>query len=108
MPLFMTQSSYTNETWAEQVKNPADRSAYLKKLFEKFGGRMIGMYYCTGDYDVVVISEFPDHAAASAALYTVLASGTLRDIKTSVLYDVKHGMEAMAKAGKMLSQATSK
>lgn len=108
MPLYMTQFSYTNEGWAAQVKNPADRSAVLKALIEKFGGRMIAMYYSLGEYDGVAISELPDHADAMAMLLTVIAAGHLKEIKTTVLYDVKQGMEAMAKAGKMTYQAPSK
>ena len=108
MPTFMIQFSYTNEAWAAQVKNPVERSAVIKVLFEKLGGRLVNMYYCLGDYDAVVISEFPDHTEAMAALFTVIAAGHLKEYKTSVLYDVKQGMEAMAKAGKIAYQAPPK
>ena len=108
MPLYMTQVSYTNESWAAQVKNPVDRSIVLKALFEKFGGRLISMYYCSGDYDAVIISEFPNETEAMGALFTVLASSHLRRHKTTDLYEVKQGLEAMAKAGKTTYSTPSK
>jgi len=44
MALYMTQFSYTPEAWAALMKKPEDRSVPLKALFEKLGGRLIGMY----------------------------------------------------------------
>ena len=58
MALYMTQFSYTTEAWQAMVKNPQDRSGVLKNLIEKLDGRLIGLYFCFGEYDGVAIYEY--------------------------------------------------
>ncbi len=99
MNLYMTQFSYTPEAWAARVKNPEDREAPVKALMEKSGGRLLSMYYCFGEYDGFVIYEAPDETTATAAVLAVTAPGHLKGTKTTVLFTVEQGMEAMRKAG---------
>jgi uncharacterized protein with GYD domain len=99
MALYMTQFSYTPEAWAALMKKPEDRSVPLKALFEKLGGRLIGMYYCFGEYDGVAIGELPDNTAEMTMLLGVIAPGHLKATKTTVLFTVQEAMQAMGKAG---------
>jgi uncharacterized protein with GYD domain len=99
MPLYMTQFSYTTEAWAALAKNPQDRSVPVKALFEKIGGRLIGMYYCYGEYDGVIISECPDNASQAGATIAAVLPGHVRSIKTTVLFSVAEAMQAMKRAG---------
>jgi len=99
MALYMTQFSYTPEAWAALMKKPEDRSVPLKALFEKLGGRLIGLYYCFGEYDGVAIGEVPDNTAEMAMLLAVIAPGHLKATKTTVLFTVQEAMQALAKAG---------
>ncbi len=101
MPLYMTQFSYTKEAWAALTKKPEDRGAVFSKLVEAFGGRLLNIYYCMGDYDGVVIYELPDNVTAMAGVLTAITPGHLKATKTTVLYTMEQAMEAMAKAGKM-------
>jgi uncharacterized protein with GYD domain len=101
MPLYMTQFSYTKEAWAAFAKSPEDRRIGLKKLVEALGGRVIGFYYCMGDYDGVAIYEVPDNVTAMTTVLTAITPGHLKATKTTVLYTVEEAMEAMAKAGKL-------
>lgn len=55
MPTYMTQFSHTHDAVLRLAKNPEDRSVPVRALAEKLGGRFIGMYYSTGDYDGLVI-----------------------------------------------------
>ncbi len=55
MALYMFQGTYTPEAWASMTKNPQDRSVGLSELIQKLGGKLINMYYCFGDYDVIAI-----------------------------------------------------
>jgi uncharacterized protein with GYD domain len=95
----MVQFAYTPESWAALVKNPEDRSAPVKALAEKLGGRMLNMYYCFGEYDGFVILEAPDETTAMAAVLAAIAPGHLKATKTTVLFTVEQAMEAMGKAG---------
>lgn len=99
MALYMTQFSYTPEAWAALMKKPEDRSVPLKALFEKLGGRLIGLYYCFGEYDGVAIGELPDNTAEMTMLLAVIAPGHLKATKTTVLFTVQEAMQALGKAG---------
>ena len=105
MSLYMVQFAYTREAWAALVKNPEDRSAPVKALMENLGGRLIGMYYCFGEYDGIVICELPDNATGMAAVLAVIAPGHLKATKTTVLFSVEQAMEAMGKAGAIVYPA---
>lgn len=99
MPLYMTQFSYTPEAWAALAKNPENRSVAVKALFEKVGGRLIGMYYSFGEHDGVIIGESPDNVGQAAAVLAAVVPGHVRAIKTTVLLSVSEAMQAMKKAG---------
>jgi uncharacterized protein with GYD domain len=99
MPLYMLQFAYTPEAWAALVKNPEDRSAPVKALVEKLGGRLIGFYYCFGEYDGVIITEGTDNVTSMTGVLAGIVPGHLKATKTTVLFSVEEAMEAMGKAG---------
>jgi uncharacterized protein with GYD domain len=97
----MTQFSYTREACAALVKNPEDRTAGLKAMVEKLGGRHVCLYYCFGDYDGIAIGEYPDETTAAAAILAVIGAGHLKATKTTQLLTVEQAMEAMRKASSL-------
>ena len=99
MALYMSQFSYTTEAWQAFLKNPEDRGSKLKAVVEKLGGRLICMYYCYGDYDGVVIAEYPDNVASVAGVLSAVSAGHIKTVKTTVLLSVDDTVEAMKKAG---------
>ena len=101
MPLYMTQFSYTREAVAAMTKDPQDRGAVLKQLVEKLGGRMIGIWYCLGEYDGVVIAEVPDHTTELAMILTAVSPGHVKATKTTQLLTMEDAVEAMKKASKL-------
>jgi len=68
--------------WTEQgIKNYKDsmrRAEDFSKLVESLGGRLREALYTVGEYDIVVITEFPDDETATAALLQVGALGNVR------------------------------
>ena len=108
MALYMTQFAYTPEAWATLVKNPQDRSVAGREAVQKLGGRIVGFYYCFGEYDGVVITEAPDDSAALAGAMALVAPGHIKAIKTTKLFTVEETMEAMRKAGSLAFQGPSK
>jgi uncharacterized protein with GYD domain len=99
MAMYMTQGTYTAEAWAAMAKNPQDRSVAVKELAQKLGGRVVGVYYCFGEYDVVVLSEAPDDTTAMALAIAAVTPGHVKAIRTTRLFTVEETMEAMRKAG---------
>ena len=98
MALSMIQFSYNSETVGKLLKNPEDRSITVKNLIEKSGGKMLAFYYCFGDYDGIVIGEFPDNVSNLAATMTSFAAGAITSIRTTVLITVEEAIAAMKKA----------
>jgi uncharacterized protein with GYD domain len=97
MALAMIQFCYKSETVGNLIKNPEDRSAAVGKLIEQLGGKMIGFYFAFGDYDGLLIAEFPDNASIAATSIVAFAGGGTTKLKTTILMSVKEGMAAMKK-----------
>jgi uncharacterized protein with GYD domain len=102
MSLYMTQFSYTPEAWAALARNPEDRSAAVGALAEALGGRMIAFYYSFGEYDGVIIGEYPDNNTAAVAALAGVSAGHLKAIKTVPLLSVEEATDVMRRAGEMM------
>jgi uncharacterized protein with GYD domain len=99
MALYMYQASYTAESWAAQLKNPQNRvDAVGKAACEAVGGKLIGGWYCFGEYDLVIIADVPDDESMSAIALAIAAGGALKSGKTTKLMSGAQGVEAMKKA----------
>ena len=99
MPYYMLQGAYTSEAWAAQVANPQDRVEIVRPIFEGLGGRIESAYFTFGEYDVVVIAEFPDNVSAAAISVAINAGGGFKSAKTTPLMTMEEGIEVMRKAG---------
>lgn len=99
MPLYMNQFAYTPEAWIALTKHPQDRSKPISELLQKLGGRLIGLYYCFGEYDGIVLYEAPEDVSASVGILTAVSAGHLKASKTIRLFTVEEAMEAMRRAG---------
>ena len=99
MALFMTQFSYSPSAWSQMVKNPQDRLAALKELAGKFNSKVIGFYYCNGEYDGMAILEAPDDESANALLFAVISAGHVKALKTVHLYTMDQIIASLRKAG---------
>ena len=108
MALYMVQGAYTSEAIATMAKNPQDRSVPVRELLQKLGGRVVGFYFCFGEYDVVALGELPDDSAATALAMAAISPGHLKAYKTTKLFTVEETMEAMRKAGSLTFQGPSK
>lgn len=98
MSLYMTQFAYTAEAWATMIKCPSDRGEVLRAFIEKLGGKLIGIYYCFGEYDGVAIYEYADNLSAMVGAIAPTAQGFLKAMKTTVLFSMDEGVEAMLRA----------
>ena len=99
MPVYVSQFAYTPEAWATLVDNPEDRSAAVRELTERLGGRLVSWYLSFGEYDGLTIYEAPDNATAGAAALAAASGGHLRAIKTTPLFSAEESVEVMRRAG---------
>jgi uncharacterized protein with GYD domain len=77
MPTFISFLNWT-EQGAKTAKDTGKRTQAGKALAEKLGGRVLGVYVTTGQYDVVVILEMPSGEAMAKYVAAVAASGSAR------------------------------
>jgi uncharacterized protein with GYD domain len=62
MPHYMYEAAYTGDSWAAQMKNPQNRVESVgRQACEAVGGKLIGGWYCFGDYDLVIIADVPNN-----------------------------------------------
>jgi len=81
MPHFVNLIRYTRQGIAKIKESPARLEA-AKRTAEKAGGKIHAWYLTMGQYDAVIISEFPnDEAVAKFAL----SVGALGNVTTETL-----------------------
>ena len=99
MAYYMVQAAYTAEAIAAMVKKPEDRVSAIAPVVEKLGGKLVGMWFSFGEYDVVGIAEMPDNVSAAAFAFAISQGGKLRSAKTTPLLTSAEAIKALKKAG---------
>lgn len=85
MPMYLWQASYTPEGTKGLLKEGGSkRRATIQKMVEGVGGKLHAFYYAFGEWDVIGIAEFPDHAAATSTALAVNSTGMV-SIRSTVL-----------------------
>jgi uncharacterized protein with GYD domain len=80
MATFISLVSFTDQG-IRNVKDSPDRAEAFRALAEKVGGKVKGIYYTMGRYDMVVIVEGSDEAAMTA----MLKVGSLGNVRSETL-----------------------
>ena len=62
------------------------------------GGRIHGLWFSFGEYDLVGIFEMPDNTDIAAFMLAAASNPGVKSIKTTPLLTMEEGMEAMRKA----------
>ena len=98
MANYLFQVSYTSESWALQVSQQPNVVDRISPLVEKCGGSIRSCFYALGDYDLILLADFPTAEAAVAFSLGATAGGAVKTIKTTELLTVEQGMSAMRTA----------
>jgi len=100
MPTYMSQGSYSTQSVAAMIKAPPpqDRAAAIKPMFENIGGKLLGFWFCFGEYDFVALYEMPDNVTAGAMALSLGASGALSKFHTTELMSSADAKKSMKKA----------
>ena len=83
---------------AKGLMQGSDREAALRALYESVGGKMTGLMFTRGKYDVIVNGELPDQAAGMGLALAVRASGSVSDLVVLEELDMKAVIAAAKKA----------
>ncbi|TIX94912.1 MAG: GYD domain-containing protein [Mesorhizobium sp.] len=98
MPMYLTQFSYTPETWARLIENPEDRREAARSYIESVGGKLHGFWYAFGKHDGWNLWEAPDNVSMASVMLAIGAGGALSSYETTVLISVEETMQALGKA----------
>jgi len=98
MAAYLLQVAYSADGWKGLVADPQDRIAAVTPAVEQLDGSVIAGWLCFGEYDVVLIADFPDDTAVAAFSMAVAAGGSVKSIRTTPLISTADGVEAMKKA----------
>jgi uncharacterized protein with GYD domain len=99
MPLYMYQAAYTAESLAAQLKKPENRvEAVGRAACEAVGGKLVGGWYCFGDYDLAIVADVPNNESMAAIALAIAAGGAVKSAKTTVLMTGAEAVAAMKKA----------
>ena len=99
MPLYMYQAAYTAESWAAQMNNPQNRVESVgRQVTEAVGGKMIGGWYCLGDYDVILIADVPNIESMAAIAVAIAVGGAIKSSHTTALMTGAELVSALKKS----------
>src|SRR3979411_3501292 len=85
MPLYMYQAAYTAESLAAQLKKPENRvEAVGRAACEAVGGKLVGGWYCFGDYDLTIIADVPNNESMAAIALAIAAGGAIKGSQTTI------------------------
>ena len=101
MSFYLTQFSYTPETWARLINKPEDRRKAAKSYIESVGGKLHGFWYAFGSHDGYCLWEAPDNVSMAAVSLAISAGGALSSFETTVLLTVEETISALRKAKKV-------
>jgi uncharacterized protein with GYD domain len=81
MPTFVTLVNWTDQgikTFRDTIRRAED----YRGLVEKSGGQVRQLLWTLGEYDIVVVTDFPDDETATAV---ALQTGALGNIRTRTM-----------------------
>lgn len=76
MPTYIVLTTFT-QRGIEHVRESPDRTEEAKAMVESLGGTWKAFFVTMGQYDGVVIAEFPDDETAAQAVLTLASSGNV-------------------------------
>ena len=96
MPIFVTLGHFTDQGKAmiKDVETLENYQAGACKLMESYGGKLIGVYLTMGQYDYVMIMEFPNEEFVLKLLTTLGANGN-SDTETMIAVTLEQAIEIM-------------
>lgn len=96
MPMYVVLYNWT-EKGIQHVKDSPARAEEYMKAVEAAGGKITGLWYTMGAYDMVAVVDWADDKAATALLLT---QGTHGFVRTTTL--LAHTREQFAEITKLM------
>jgi len=86
MPKYLLQGAYSLEGHKGLLKSGGTaRRDVVSKSLESVGGRVEAFYFAFGSDDFAILVDAPDNLSVTAVSLAVAATGSLKDLRTTVL-----------------------
>jgi uncharacterized protein with GYD domain len=102
MATFITQARFTKEGLNGMIAAPEHRTEIVDRLIEQLGAKLIGYYFTSGEYDILLIFEATSYENIVPALIVAAAGSGLTDLKTITALTSSEMNAACEQAGSML------
>jgi uncharacterized protein with GYD domain len=80
MAIYITLAKFT-DTGIKSIKDSPKRAQAFRDMAQKKGVKVLSIYWCLGQYDIVAIMEGDDEAVAAVGL----TNGSLGNVRTETL-----------------------
>ena len=98
MPFYMIQAAYQAQGLEGLVRHPHDREQAIRPAVEGLGGKIHGLWFAFGEYDIVGIFEMPDNVSIAAFMLAAGANPAVKAIRTTALLTIEESIAAMQRA----------
>jgi len=98
VPIYISRGCYTADAVRGMMAKPEDRESSIASVFEKLGGKLLSYYVTLGEFDWLIIAEFPNEKVAASGLLVAMAGGSVSHVQTTVAMTSKQEMEAFSGA----------
>jgi uncharacterized protein with GYD domain len=98
MSIYISRGCYTADAVRGMMAKPEDREPIIAKAFEKLGGKLLCYYVTLGEFDWLLIAEFPNEKVAASGILVAMAGGSVCNVQTTVAMTAKQAMEAFSGA----------
>jgi uncharacterized protein with GYD domain len=105
MQTFITRGRYTQDAIRGMLARPEDRAEAVEKLIESAGGKLISYYMTNGEFDFLLISEFPGNSFPS--LIAAAAGGGVTGLTTEGALTSAEMKDAYTEAARIVSSFRS-
>ncbi len=99
MPRYLHKFTYSKEAVKGLVSKSENRMEAIRPLIEAAGGKLIDAYYTLGDFDGIMITEFPADIDALTVSMAAGSSGAIANLSTTALIQIDDAVKAAERAG---------
>jgi uncharacterized protein with GYD domain len=99
----ITRGRFTRDYAQRLLAAPEDRELVVRKFIEGAGGKLVNLYFTTGDADFLLITETDEAESIIATLMATAAAGMISDVTTSRAWTAGEFKAVADKASKVAS-----
>jgi uncharacterized protein with GYD domain len=97
MPHYLMRWIWKDAAFKSMTDSPQDREVPAREIVEAYGGKMSHYYFMFGEFDGMLIAEFPDNESAAPCSMKITSAGVFERLETQVLMTAQEAQRSMQK-----------